>query len=313
MTKVVINLCGVKSKGGVTVVNNYLKQNYTKNLYVIYDNLEFKKYIDNFDNQYITTKRFYHPFLNILLSKNIKEKINTYDYIIHFGNFGFKTKIKSYTLVQNILPLVKPFSSFRNFVLNLLYKFTFKISDKIIVQQKHVEDLIPKQYATKIIGSIEIKTIKQSNNRGFITIYDENKNKNPKFQRELLKEISSKYDEKITVVNLAKHINNEFFGSNFTVLENIERDELIQIFKLHSTYIHTSEFETVGLPIYEALESGLKVVVPNLDYLNLINENIFKYEFGNYSSAIKACNESIKNLEKIYCDVPIYYENWDLD
>ena len=47
MTKVVINLCGVKSKGGVTVVNNYLKQNNTKNLYVIYDNLEFKKYIEN--------------------------------------------------------------------------------------------------------------------------------------------------------------------------------------------------------------------------------------------------------------------------
>ena len=313
MTKVVINLCGVKSKGGVTVVKNYLEQNKTKNLYVIYDNLEFKKYIENFDNQYITTKRIYHPFLNLLLNKEIKEKINAYDYVIHFGNFGFKTNIKSYTLVQNILPLVKPFSSFRNFVLNLLYKYAFKISDKIIVQQKHVEELIPNQYTTKIIGSIEMKTIKQSSNHGFVTIYDENKNKNPKFQRELLKEISSKYDEKITIVNLAKNKQNEIYEDNFTVLENIERDELIQIFKMHSTYIHTSEFETVGLPIYEALESGLKVVVPNLDYLNLTNENIFKYEFGNYSSAIKACNESIKNLEKVYCDVPIYYENWNLD
>ena len=313
MTKVVINLCGVKSKGGVTVVKNYLEQNKTKNLYVIYDNLEFKKYIENFDNQYITTKRIYHPFLNLLLNKETKEKINAYDYVIHFGNFGFKTNIKSYTLVQNILPLVKPFSSFRNFVLNLLYKYAFKISDKIIVQQKHVEELIPNQYTTKIIGSIEMKTIKQSSNHGFVTIYDENKNKNPKFQRELLKEISSKYDEKITIVNLAKNKQNEIYEDNFTVLENIERDELIQIFKMHSTYIHTSEFETVGLPIYEALESGLKVVVPNLDYLNLTNENIFKYEFGNYSSAIKACNESIKNLEKVNCDVPIYYENWNLD
>ena len=162
MTKVVINLCGVKSKGGVTVFNNYLEQNKTKNLYVLYDNLEFKKYIENFDNQYITTKRIYHPFLNLLLDKEIKEKINSYDYVIHFGNFGFKTNIKSYTLVQNILPLVKPFSSFRNFVLNLLYKYAFKISDKIIVQQKHVEKLIPSQYPTKIIGSIEMKTIKQS-------------------------------------------------------------------------------------------------------------------------------------------------------
>ena len=114
-------------------------------------------------------------------------------------------------------------------------------------------------------------------------------------------------------MNISKNKKNNIYDSNLTVLEDLERDELLQIFKMHSTYIHTSEFETVGLPIYEALESGLKVVVPNLDYLNLTNENIFKYEFGNYSSAIKACNESIKNLEKIYCDVPIYYENWNLD
>ena len=311
MTNVVINLCGVKSKGGVTVVNNYLSQNNTKNLYVLYDNLEFEHYIQNFDSKYIKIKRIYHPFLNLFLNKETKEKINTYDYVIHFGNFGFKTNIKSYTLIQNILPLVRPFSSLKNFVLNILYKYTFKISDEIIVQQEHVAKLIPKQYITKIIGSIEIKNIKQSNNLGFVTIYEENKNKNPKFQKELLREISSKYDEKITVVNLST--NNEIYNNNFFILQDLNRNELIEVFKQHSTYIHTSEFETVGLPIYEALESGLNVVIPNLDYVDLTNENIFKYEFGNYASAINACNESIKNLDKEYCNVPIYYENWNLE
>ena len=313
MTNVVINLCGVKSKGGITVVNNYLVQNSTKNLYVLYDNLEFKKYIENLDTQYIEIKRIYHPFLNLLLDNAIKEKISKCDYIIHFGNFGFKTSIKSYTLIQNILPLVKPFSSFRNFVLNLLYRYSFKISDEIIVQQKHVADLVPNQYLTKIIGSIENRNIKQTNNPGFITIYEENKNKNPKFQKELLKEISSKYNEKITVVNTSTNKKSNIYDSNLTVLEDLDRDELLQVFKMHSTYIHTSEFETVGLPIYEALESGLKVVAPNLEYLNLKNENIFKYEFGNYSSAINACSDSIKNLDKLYCKVPIYYEDWNLD
>ena len=311
MTNVVINLCGVKSKGGVTVVNNYLSQNNTKNLYVLYDNLEFEHYIQNFDSKYIKIKRIYHPFLNLFLNKETKEKINTYDYVIHFGNFGFKTNIKSYTLIQNILPLVRPFSSLKNFVLNILYKYTFRISDEIIVQQEHVAKLIPKQYITKIIGSIEIKNIKQSNNLGFVTIYEENKNKNPKFQKELLREISSKYDEKITVVNLST--NNEIYNNNFFILQDLNRNELIEVFKQHSTYIHTSEFETVGLPIYEALESGLNVVIPNLDYVNLTNENVFKYEFGNYASAINACNESIKNLDKEYSNVPIYYENWNLE
>ena len=310
MKKIVINLCGVKSKGGITVINNYISQNKSNTLYVLYDNSDLDKYIKNFDSKFIDTKRIYHLFLNFFLDKQTLEKINSYDYIIHFGNIGFKTTIKSYTLIQNILPLVKPLSSLRNFALNLAYKYTFKITDEIIVQQKHVADTIPSQYKTKIIGSFEIKKIRQSENIGFVTIYEEIKNKNPKFQKELLREIASKFDEKITVINLST--NNEIYKNNFNVLEDLDRNELMQVFKSHSTYIHTSEFETVGLPIYEALELGLKVVVPNLEYINLENENIFKYEFGNYSSAIKACNESIKNLEKVYCDVPIYYENWKL-
>ena len=310
MKKIVINLCGVKSKGGITVINNFISQNKSNTLYVLYDNSDLDKYIKNFDNKFIDTKRIYHLFLNFFLDKQTLEKINSYDYIIHFGNFGFKTTIKSYTLIQNILPLVKPLSSLRNFALNLAYKYTFKITDEIIVQQKHVADTIPNQYKTKIIGSFEIKKIKQSENIGFVTIYEEIKNKNPKFQKELLREIASKFDEKITVINLST--NNEIYKNNFNVLEDLDRNELMQVFKSHSTYIHTSEFETVGLPIYEALELGLKVVVPNLEYINPENENIFKYEFGNYSSAINAIDESIKNLEKVYCDVPIYYENWNL-
>ena len=310
MKKIVINLCGVKSKGGITVINNYISQNKSNTLYVLYDNSDLDKYIKNFDSKFVDTKRIYHLFLNFFLDKQTLEKINSYDYIIHFGNFGFKTTIKSYTLIQNILPLVKPLSSLRNFALNLAYKYTFKITDEIIVQQKHVADTIPNQYKTKIIGSFEIKKIKQSENIGFVTIYEEIKNKNPKFQKELLREIASKFDEKITVINLST--NNEIYENNFNVLEDLDRNELMQVFKSHSTYIHTSEFETVGLPIYEALELGLKVVVPNLEYINLENENIFKYEFGNYSSAINAIDESIKNLEKVYCDVPIYYENWNL-
>lgn len=310
MKKIVINLCGVKSKGGITVINNFISQNKSNTLYVLYDNSDLDKYIKNFDNKFIDTKRIYHLFLNFFLDKQTLEKINSYDYIIHFGNFGFKTTIKSYTLIQNILPLVKPLSSLRNFALNLAYKYTFKITDEIIVQQKHVADTIPNQYKTKIIGSFEIKKIRQSENIGFVTIYEEIKNKNPKFQKELLREIASKFDEKITVINLST--NNEIYENNFNVLEDLDRNELMQVFKSHSTYIHTSEFETVGLPIYEALELGLKVVVPNLEYINLENENIFKYEFGNYSSAINAIDESIKNLEKVYCDVPIYYENWNL-
>ena len=62
MKKIVINLCGVKSKGGITVLNNYLSQNKDKTFYILYDNLDLEEYIKNFDNQYIDVKRIYHPF-----------------------------------------------------------------------------------------------------------------------------------------------------------------------------------------------------------------------------------------------------------
>ena len=124
MEKIVLNLCGVKSKGGITVINNYLSQNKDNSLYVLYDNLDFIEKIENFESKYINTKRIYHLFLNFFLDKQSTKKINSYDYIIHFGNFGFKTNIKSYTLIQNILPLVKPFSTFRNFALNFAYRYS---------------------------------------------------------------------------------------------------------------------------------------------------------------------------------------------
>ena len=57
MKKIVINLCGVKSKGGITVINNYISQNKSNTLYVLYDNSDLDKYIKNFDSKFIDTKR----------------------------------------------------------------------------------------------------------------------------------------------------------------------------------------------------------------------------------------------------------------
>ena len=82
MKRVVLNLCGVKSKGGITVLNNYLSQNKDKTFYILYDNLNFEQYIKNFDIKYINVKRRYHPILNLILQKDIIKKINTFDYVI---------------------------------------------------------------------------------------------------------------------------------------------------------------------------------------------------------------------------------------
>ena len=68
----------------------------------------------------------------------------------------------------------------------------------------------------------------------------------------------------------------------------------------------------MGLPIYEALESGMKVIVPNEEYINIDNDNIFKYVLGDVDSLIKTCNLALVSKFLFEANVPIYYEDWNL-
>ena len=77
MTRVVLNVCGIKSKGGITVLNNFLKNNSNLDLYIIYDNLDLENHVSRYKNQFIRVPRFCHPFLNLFINKNLKETINT--------------------------------------------------------------------------------------------------------------------------------------------------------------------------------------------------------------------------------------------
>ena len=128
--KIVLNVCGVKSLGGLKLFLesfDFLVASGNK-LTVLYSELPFYKDLQNqfIDSSlvnfiYIKQKRFTHPFLNLFLSKNIKNKINSSDAIIHYGNFGFNTQIKSFVLIQNVLPLVK------NDLRNRLLRFNWNI------------------------------------------------------------------------------------------------------------------------------------------------------------------------------------------
>ena len=68
----------------------------------------------------------------------------------------------------------------------------------------------------------------------------------------------------------------------------------------------------MGLPIYEALESGLKVVVPDENYIPLENNNIFKFNLGNLNSAVEACLKATTAPLSDKIEVPVYSENWNL-
>jgi len=313
--KIVLNACGLKSKGGITVLKNLIKKAENVDFFLLYDNHDLENYIRGVEKLFIEYPRFTHPLLNILINKSKLKKINSFDKIIHLGNFGFKTKNYSYTLIQNILPLVNPYSSFRNFVLRILYYYSFRFSDEIIVQQQHVSDVIPYSLRKKIIGEVTFKSVEQSKNEGFVVIFDDIKNKNPHFLINLILKLAKenyKVDVICSNIKSEKLFNQIENNLNIKYFENVTTEEVLSIFKNNRCYIHTSKYETVGLPIYEALESGLKVIVPDESYITLENQNIFKYKLGDLNSSLEACLEanSLPLIEKL--EVPVYSENWNL-
>ena len=315
MEKIVLNACGIKSKGGITVLKNLIDTTDNVDFFLLYDNQELDIHVNEIEKLLVTYPRFTHPLLNTLIKKETLKKINSFDKIIHLGNFGFKTKTYSYTFIQNILPLVNPYSSFRNFILRLLYFYSFKISDEIIVQKQHVSDLIPKSLRKKIIGNTFNKSIEQSKNEGFVVIFEDVKNKNPNFLINLILELTNQnfnVDVICSTKKSPKLLNSIRNNRNVNFFENIQNEEVLRIFKKNRCYIHTSKYETVGLPIYEALESGLKVVVPDENYIPLENNNIFKFNLGNLNSAVEACLKATTAPLSDKIEVPVYSENWNL-
>ncbi len=310
--KIVLNVCGVKSLGGLKLFLesfDYFAES-GNNLIVLYSELPFYKDLQNqfLDSElvkfvYVKQKRFLHPYLNLFLSKSNKDKINSSNAIIHYGNFGFKTKIKSFVLIQNVLPLVK--NDLRNRLLRYFILRSSKISNYILVQLEHLKDYLPVSEKNKIIeiGEIVEKSVPLSNtNGGIVCFASDIKNKNFEFMLKVLQNISDK--NQVTIINPKNEI------KDFNCITTSNNEETIKIIGQNEIYFHASDFETVGLPLYEAQELGLKVVAPSSPYTQYFDkDSIFLYENNDIEDAIKkiwlATNSNSKNIKALN-----YSENW---
>ena len=310
--KIVLNVCGVKSLGGLKLFLesfDFLVESGNK-LTVLYSELPFYKDLQNqfIDSKlvkfiYIKQRRYKHPYLNIFLSKEIKNTINLSDAIIHYGNFGFKTKIKSFVLIQNVLPLVK--NDIRNLLLRYFILKSSKYSEYILIQLEHLKNYLPSEERYKIIeiGEIVKNSVPLSNSNGGIVCFgSEVPNKNFKFILKALGNIST--NNLITIINPINNI------EEFNCVKTSNNEETIQILSENEIYFHASDFETVGLPLYEAKELGLKVVAPSNPYTQYFDkDSTFLYESNNVNDAVEKINMAInsgqKNIEALN-----YSENW---
>lgn len=310
--KLVLNACGVKSLGGVKLfVEAFeLLVESGAEILVLYSEEEFYNELKNqsLENELITfikltDKRYLHPFL--LLITNIKQRklIESYDAVIHFGNFGFKTKNKSLVLLQNVLPFVQ--QNLKNVLLKYFINRSIKFSEYVIVQLKHMNEIIEKKYRDKIIeiGEIEEVIVNASNKSGKIVFFGSDiPNKNYDFMVKALKTIS--LNSTITVINPPKNI------KEFNCVYTETQDQTLSVISENEIYFHASEHETVGLPIYEAQNLGLKIIIPKRPYSDYFKyENVFFYEYKNIDSAVQKIEEA-KNLKLKHSKALLYNENW---
>ena len=310
--KLVLNACGVKSLGGVKLfVEAFeLLVESGAEVIVLYSEEEFYNELKNqsLENELITfikltDKRYLHPFLVLITNIKQRKLIESYDAVIHFGNFGFKTKNKSLVLLQNVLPFVQ--QNLKNVLLKYFINRSIKFSEYVIVQLKHMNEFIEKKYKDKIIeiGEIEEVIVDASNKSGKIVFFgSEIPNKNYDFMVKTLQTISQNYT--ITVINPPKNI------KEFNCVYTETQDQTLSVISENEIYIHASEHETVGLPIYEAQNLGLKIIIPKRPYSDYFKyENVFFYEYKNIDSAVQKIKEA-ENLKLKHSKALLYNENW---
>jgi len=310
--KLVLNACGVKSLGGVKLfVEAFeLLVESGAEIVVLYSEEEFYNELKNqsLENELITfikltDKRYLHPFLVLITNTEQRKLIESYDAVIHFGNFGFKTKNKSLVLLQNVLPFVQ--QNLKNILLKYFINRSIKFSEYVIVQLKHMNEIIEKKYREKIIeiGEIEEVIVDASNKSGKIVFFGSDiPNKNYDFMVKALKTIS--LNSTITVINPPKNI------KEFNCVYTETQDQTLSVVSENEIYLHASEHETVGLPIYEAQNLGLKIVIPKRPYSDYFKyENVFFYEYKNIDSAVQKIEEA-KNLKLKHSKALLYNENW---
>ena len=310
--KLVLNACGVKSLGGVKLfVEAFeLLVESGAEIIVLYSEEEFYNELKNqsLENELIsfiklTDRRYLHPFLVLITNIKQRKLIESYDAVIHFGNFGFKTKNKSLVLLQNVLPFVQ--QNLKNVLLKYFINRSIKFSEYVVVQLKHMNKVIEKKYRDKIIeiGEIEEVIVDANNKSGKIVFFGSDiPNKNYDFMVKALQTISQ--NSTITVINPPKNI------KEFNCVYTETQDQTLSVISENEIYLHASEHETVGLPIYEAQNLGLKIIIPKRPYSDYFKyENVFFYEYKNIDSAIQKIEEA-KNLKLKHSKALLYNENW---
>ena len=121
----------------------------------------------------------------------------------------------------------------------------------------------------------------------------------------MLKVLESLPDKsKITIINPPNKL------KQFNCVFTETHEQTLKVLSLNGIYFHASEFETVGLPLYEAQELGLKIVVPNKSYSKyFLSDHTYLYKYKNTEDALSKIHDAGIAAED-YIFANSYSENW---
>ena len=301
----------------LSLYHELIKTNKNKNFLLIYSNFYNIKKKFNYSNVFF----YKNPFSQesyikksisvIYLFFYIKLKLKRVKAIEYFTLPFFKIKnCKIIFTIHDVRRIY--FSNFfiSKFILKFFYKFFLRKTDSIIVVSKAIKNEISKYFDNLNISIIyntidksffnkisinDVNKIKKKYNltNNFIfTVGHQEKRKNflrliyaiyilkNDFPSIKLVIAGQKADETKKIKNLIIKLR---LSNNIKVFSNLNDFEVRCFYKLAKLFVFPSIYEGFGIPLLEAMASGLPMVLSNTEVFREITENKYSY-FDHYDS-----------------------------
>jgi glycosyltransferase involved in cell wall biosynthesis len=297
-----VNASNCHKGGGKTLLESFIfgisneHFQYIHSQYIIYVDRRFNIPVESYKNISFKPVCLFERFF---ISFKIKNRINENDVVINFGNLPPIIRFKKNKV---ILLLSSRFYidniSFKGFLIrdrikiNLekyYFLLTLKHVDKFLVQTNTMKELMLKMkiceskiHILPFFNDIDAQNIlnpKEKNSFIYVASLIPYKNHMRLLEAWLrLKKsgITLKLYLTIDEDNYIKKLIKNFIINNnldsVVLLENIDRNSLLNIYKICEYLIYPSYFEAYGLPLIEAQKYNLKILAADVDYCwDLIN------------------------------------------
>ena len=232
--------------------------------------------------------------------------------ILVLGDLPLNTSAKQYVLCHQSLMFQKfPFFSNRFFkftLFRILFKSFIKSEDVVLVQTKQMAENITKTFGPELkIRILDISSehfswpdfsrqerkVSDGSSKNLTLIYPAAPYKHKNHL--LLNKISH-----INIAEVILTLNKKDFPTELETVRfigRVSREHIYELYKEVDALLFLSSYESLGLPIFEAIKCNLPIICPREEYTrNLHSENCFLFDINNPNSLEEAISRVFDRL-----------------